>query len=118
MGFRRLPFLNPQTRFHHTMKNLLITSACLYQGEHQDVGTELDNVDNHIAADLISAGRAVERYVPHDVIGTRDPVVENRDPAPAPAPSKPAKKAAKGGAAAVTTPPENAPEGSNNQPPE
>ncbi len=62
------------------MKNLRITQSCLVNGDHQEPGTELKNVDNAIAADLVSSGRAVEIQEKSEVLGTRDPEPENRDP--------------------------------------
>ena len=71
------------------MKNLKIIQSCLVKGEHAEAGTTLENVDNAIAADLVTQGRAVEVPAKYDVIGDRDPKdVDNRDP-------KPGKKAGK-----------------------
>lgn len=63
------------------MKNIRITSSCLLNGQHVEVGTVLNNVPAQAAADLIYTGRAV-------VLEHREPVLEHRDPKPA----KPSKK--------------------------
>lgn len=68
------------------MKNIKITIDCLVKGEHQAAGTKLQNVDNHVAADLIATGRAVEIPAKPEVLTSRDPEAENREP-------KPSKKA-------------------------
>ena len=64
------------------MKNIKITQACLVNGQHQEAGAVLKNVDNHVVADLVHSGRAVVVAEQHDVIGNRDPEPENRDPKP------------------------------------
>jgi len=68
------------------MKNLKILESCLVQGEHAEAGTTLKNVENTLAAELVSNGRAVEIPEKGEVIGNRDPEPEHRDP-------KPSKKA-------------------------
>lgn len=55
------------------MKNLRIKATGEVRG----------NVDNAEAARLILSGEAVEVPAHYDVIGKREPVVENRDPKPA-----------------------------------
>lgn len=62
------------------MKNLKITEACLVNGKHAEAGTVLENVDNGLAADLVSNGRAVVVPATYEVIGNADPEVENREP--------------------------------------
>ncbi len=52
------------------MKNLKITAT----------GELRENVPNDIAAALVAKGEAVELPGSYDVIGKRDPVIENRDP--------------------------------------
>lgn len=42
------------------MKNIEITESIIYQGEHCAKGSVLKNVDNGIAAELITSGRAKE----------------------------------------------------------
>jgi len=64
------------------MKNLEILQDCLVKGEHTPAGTKLENVDNAIAADLVTSGRAVEISNKPEVLGNRDPEAENRDPKP------------------------------------
>lgn len=39
-----------------------------------------ENVPNDIAAALVSKGEAVEVPAKYDVLGKREPVIENRDP--------------------------------------
>lgn len=68
------------------MKDLKIVESCLVNGEHTEAGTTLKNVENATAADLIVNGRAVEIPAKPEVLNTRDPEAENRDP-------KPSKKA-------------------------
>ena len=64
------------------MKNLKIVEDCLVKGEHTPAGTKLENVDNGLAAELVSCGRAVEIPAKSEVLGNRDPEAENRDPKP------------------------------------
>lgn len=64
------------------MKNIKITQACLVEGQHQDVGAVLKNVDNQVAADLVHSGRAVVIPEKPEVLGNRDPEPGNRDPKP------------------------------------
>lgn len=68
------------------MKNLKITESCIVNGEHAEAGTVLKDVDNTTAADLVANGRAVEIPAKPEVLNTRDPEADNRDP-------KPSKKA-------------------------
>lgn len=62
------------------MKNLRIIESCLVNGQHAEAGTELEGVDNALAADLVVSGRAVELKAEHEV---RSPKVVNRDEEPA-----------------------------------
>lgn len=39
-----------------------------------------ENVPNDIAAELVAKGEAVEVHAKYEVLGKRDPVIENRDP--------------------------------------
>lgn len=74
----------PRNSIRYTiMKNIKITQACLVEGQHQDVGAVLKNVDNQVAADLVHSGRAVVIPEKPEVLGNRDPDPENRDPKPA-----------------------------------
>lgn len=68
------------------MKNLKISEDCLIKGEHTPAGTVLENVENGLAADLVGSGKAVEIPAKPEVLNTREPEAENRDP-------KPSKKA-------------------------
>jgi hypothetical protein len=61
------------------MKNLKITESCLVKGEHAETGTVLKNVDNALAAELVTNGRAVEIAAKPEVLNHRDPEPENRD---------------------------------------
>ena len=61
------------------MKNLKIIESCLVQGQHEEAGTILKNVDNSIAAQLIVSGKAVIINGTQEV-QSRDPKPENRDP--------------------------------------
>ena len=64
------------------MKTLKIIESCLAAGQHAEAGSILENVDVHVAADLIANGRAVEVQSKPDVLTQRDPELENRDPEP------------------------------------
>lgn len=66
------------------MKNLRITSSCLFNGHHVEAGTVLTQLAEKDASDLLAAGCAVE------VVEHRDPEIQHRDPKPA----KAAKKSA------------------------
>jgi hypothetical protein len=59
MGFPP-PRLFSTKPFLHIMKNLRIVESCLLNGKHVEAGTKLENVDNAVAADLVSSGRAAE----------------------------------------------------------
>lgn len=65
------------------MKNLKIIDSCLVHGEHVEAGTVLKDVENGLAAELLMNGRAVEIPANPEVLNTRDPEAENRDPKPA-----------------------------------
>lgn len=65
------------------MKNIRIVSDCLVNREHTPAGSKLENVDSHVAADLIATGRAVEIPAKPEVLTHRDPKPANRDPKPA-----------------------------------
>lgn len=64
------------------MKNLKIVESCLVKGEHVEAGTVLKDVENGLAAELVTNGRAVEIPAKPEVLNTRDPEAENRDPKP------------------------------------
>jgi hypothetical protein len=68
----------------NSMKTLRILSGVEIDGKHVDENSIVENVPNEIAAELIVAGRA--EVVPNQgsKIIVPDPVVENRDPKPAP----------------------------------
>lgn len=61
------------------MKNLKIIAACLISGEHTEAGSLLENVNNALAADLVSSGRAVVVAAEYEVLGHPDPAPQNRD---------------------------------------
>jgi hypothetical protein len=64
------------------MKNLKFLQSCLVSGQHVEAGTILENVDNHVAAELIEGGRA--KLATTETFTQRDPeVIKNRDPEPA-----------------------------------
>lgn len=60
------------------MKNLVVTDPCLIKGEHTEAGTVLENVENDLAAELLTSGRA--RLATNEEFENRDPAPENRDP--------------------------------------
>lgn len=60
------------------MKNLLITESCFMVGKgHIQDGTILENVEESLALELISSGRAV--YTNEELV-VREPEIVNRDP--------------------------------------
>lgn len=61
------------------VRNIKITNACSFGGEHHAVGETL-KVDPGLALDLIAAGKAVEVPKSEKAIKSADPAVENRDP--------------------------------------
>ena len=65
------------------MKTLRITSGVEINGKHRAEGDIVKNVPTGIAAEIVTAGRAV--IVPEKAreIVIPDPAVENRDPQPA-----------------------------------
>ena len=68
------------------MRKVKITTDCVHNGEHTPAGTEL-NLDIVSAQRLLDAGVAIEikpsKVVNHNAVETREPEVEDRDPAPA-----------------------------------
>lgn len=70
------------------MKNIKIIHDCIVYGTHTEAGTVLRDVESHLAADLITSGRAVEAKATAVDIESRDPVVENRDPKPKKSPKR------------------------------
>lgn len=69
VDFRRPLFLTIPI-YYISMKNLKIKATGEIRG----------NVPNDIAAALVAKGEAIELPCSYDVIGKREPVVENRDP--------------------------------------
>lgn len=74
------------------MKNLRIIESCLANGQHAEAGTIIQNVADHVAADLLANGRAVIVSGATEKVSTRDPEPENRDPVSAPPPETKRKK--------------------------
>lgn len=72
------------------MKTIRITSGVEVDGKHCKEGTIIQNVDNALAAEIVTAGRA--EIIPEKAkkIVIPDPVVQDRDPKPG-KPARPAK---------------------------
>jgi hypothetical protein len=73
------------------MKNILITSNCFVKGQPVEKGVILENVDNLLAAELLTSGRAqIHHRDKHEAVVVK----EKGESTPAPK-KKAAKKSAK-----------------------